>query len=211
MKKNFYNKTRSEWASYYQQQSREAKTLSDKLEAYIKDWYYGRASSNIPTGLLPPSIDNEKTKDWILLKPEEIKPEDQWYIFPAHEVDPDFKKLYQHSCDANATYLRLVFISPFDSQLLIDGDFPHSREMSFHIIRPFDPRFPGTGNMGLMEVPIIDVDIEPDAGSINPFRTGADRNASNRHYHMVFDLKAGDPTALNPVFQYTHLRAPGNT
>jgi hypothetical protein len=208
---NSCRRTKSQWASYYQQQNQEAAQLSDKLESYIKDWYYGKASSKISAGLLPPSIDNEKTKDWVLLRPEEVKPEDQWYIFPAHKVDPDFKKLYQHSVDANATYLRLVFIAPFDSSLLIDGDFPHSREMSFHIIRPFDPTFPGTGNLGVMEVPMVDVDIEPDAGSVNPFRTGADRNATNRHYHVVFDLKAGDPTDLNPVLQDAHLRAPGNT
>lgn len=204
-------KTRQEWVSYYQQKNQEAKELSDKLETYIKDWYYGRADAKIPDGLLPPSIDNEKTRDWVLLRPEEIKPEDQWYIFPAHEADPEFKKLYQHSPDGNATYLRLVFIAPFDSSLFIDGDFPHSREMSFHIIRPFDPRFPGTGNMGVLEVPMIDVDIEPDEGNINPFITGADRNALNRHYHVTFELKAGDPTALNPVLQDSHLRAPGNT
>jgi len=208
---NSCRKTRQEWASYYQQQNQEAKELSDKLETYIKDWYYGRADSKIPSGLLPPSIDNEKTKDWVLLRPEEIKQEDQWYIFPAHKVDPEFKRLYQHSPDGNATYLRLVFIAPFDSSLLIDGDFPHSREMSFHIIRPFDPRFPGTGNMGVLEVPLVDVDIEPDEGSVNPFQTGADRNALNRHYHVVFELKAGDPTALNPVLNDPHLRAPGNT
>jgi hypothetical protein len=211
MTNNFCYKTRAGWESYYQQQNQQAKDLSDKLETYIKDWYYGRADSKIPGGLLPPSIDNEKTKDWVLVKPEDIKPEDQWYIFPAHKVDPTFKKLYQHSVDGNATYLRLVFISPFDSQLLIDGDFPHSREMSYHIIRPFDPVFPGTGNTGVMEVPIIDVDIEPDPGNVNPFRTGADRNASNRHYHMVFELKAGNPTDLNPVLADPHLRAPGNT
>jgi len=210
MKNNFCKRTKSEWETYYQQQNREAKALSDRLEAYIKDWYHGRASPRIPSGLLPSSIDNEKTKDWVLLKPKDIRPEDQWYVFPAHEIDPDFKKLYQHSVDGHATYLRLVFISPFDSQLLIDGDFPHSREMSYHIIRPFDPKFPGTGNMGVLEVPIIDVDIEPDLGHINPFRTGGDRKASNRHYHLVFDLKAGDPTALNPVLQDAHLRAPGN-
>jgi len=200
----------SEREQYDENARQYAGELSYNLEEYIRAWYYGDADPVIPDGLLPDSIDNEKTHDWKLLKPEEVLPEEQWYVFPAHEVDPDFEELYQHAIDTHVTYLRLIILAPLDSQLLVDGDFPHAREMSFHIIRPFDPRFPGTGNIGVMEVPLIDVDIIPDEGHTNPFLTNADRNAVQRHYHVTFELKPGDPTDLNPVLDDVHYRAPGN-
>jgi len=200
-----------QWEEYYQEKDQEAKELSSKLEQYIKDWYYGKADAKIPKGFLPPSIDNEKTKEWTLQRPEEIDPEKQWYYWPAHEIDPEFKKLAQNSPDNHATYLKLLFLAPLDSQLLIEGDFPYARFMDYQILEPFDPRFPVTGNIGVMEVSIVDVDIEPDLGNVNPFRIGADRRATNRHYHLTFDLKAGNAAELNPVMKNPNFRAPGNT
>jgi len=82
--------------------------------------------------------------------------------------------------------------------------------MSFHVIAPFNPAFPVTTNMGIMEVPIIDVDIDPDPGHVNPFRTGADRRAQKRHYHVGFDLTWGNAYDLNPVMQNPYFRSPGN-
>jgi hypothetical protein len=48
-----------------------------------------------------------------------------------------------------------------------------------------------------MEIPIVDVDIEPNPGSINPFRPGADRTAANRDYRVRFLLTSGDAVELN--------------
>ena len=143
-------------------------------------------------------------------KPSEVDANKQWYYLPAHEVDPTFRKLHHISADSHTTYLKLIFVSPFDSQLIIEGDFPHARFMSYQILEPFDPRFPVTGNMGVMEVPIVDIDIDPDLGHVNPFRTGANRNATNRHYHLAFNLKAGNAADLNPVMKNRYFRAPGN-
>ncbi|MCK4299612.1 MAG: hypothetical protein KAX80_08760, partial [Planctomycetes bacterium] len=54
--------------------------------------------------------------------------------------------------------------------------------------------------------------IEPDPGHSNPFRIGADRSAENRHYHLTFELEAGNAVALNPeAMQAPAYRAPGNT
>jgi len=198
---------------YYEERHAEAQRLSDQLEEYIRAWYYEGASAKIPAGLLPPSIDNEKAKDWTLLRPEEVRPEDQWYYTPARE-EPEltgFDKLYLSNVATHVTYLKLLFIAPFDSQLLFEGDFPHCRFMDYQILEPFDPEFPVTGNRGQMEIPIVDVDIEPDPGHVNPFRTGADRGAERRHYHLTFELKAGNAVELNPVMQSPHFRAPGNT
>lgn len=197
---------------YEQEKIEEAGALSDRLETYIRDWYYGNAAPELPAGLLPPSIENEKTKNWRLYRPEEVKAEDQWYIRPANEIPEDFSQLYFLSPDNHVSYLKLIFIAPFDSQLLIEGDFPYARLMDYQILEPFDPKNPTTSGFGAPEVPLVDVDIEPDPGHTNPFRAGADRNAEKRHYHLTFDLKAGNAVELNPqVMQAPAYRAPGNT
>ncbi|MBW2146856.1 MAG: hypothetical protein JRI22_07535 [Deltaproteobacteria bacterium] len=200
-----------EWKKYYQQKYAEAKQLSDRLERYIRDWYAGKASPKLPKGLLPPSIDNEKTKNWTLLRPEEVKPENQWYSRPANEIPEDFSNLYFLSPDNHCTYLKMIFVAPFDSQLLVEGDFPHARFMDYQILEPFDPKNPTTSGMGAPEVPIVDIDINPDPGHTNPFRRGANRNAEKRHYHLTFDLKAGNAVELNPEAMIPPAyRAPGN-
>ena len=116
--------------------------------------------------------DNHKTKKWKLQKPEEIDPDNQWYFIPAREKPLDMNKLYQHSADPHVTYLKCIFIAPFGSTLLVEGDFPHCRFMDYQILQPFDPLHP-TITMG--EIPLVDVDIEPNDGHSNPFRVGADR------------------------------------
>jgi len=203
--------SREEWEEYYQEQNNKAQQLSDKLEDYILSWYYGKADAKLPEGLLPDTIDNEKTKDWTLLRPEEVKPEEQWMIIPAHEVPEDFSQLYGNNVDTHVAYFKMVFVAPLNSQLLIEGDFPHARFMDVQITGPFDPKMPAGGNLGPMEVPIVDVDIEPDPGHTNPFRIGADRNAKKRHYHLTFDLKAGNSVELNPqAMKEPAFRASGN-
>jgi hypothetical protein len=201
-----------EWEAYYQQERDEAQQLSDRLEDYIRAWYAGSAEARLPKGLLPPSIDNEKTKDWTLFRPEEVEPQDQWYMRPAGEIPEDFSELYMLSPDNHATYMKLIFITPFDAQLLVEGDFPHARFMDYQILEPFDPKHPTTSGFGGPEVPIVDVDINPDPGHTNPFRPGADRNVTQRHYHLVFDLRAGNALELNPLaMQAPAYRAPGNS
>lgn len=211
-KQKYCQMTSTEKEEYNQEIIGEARALSDRLENYILDWYYGNASPEIPPGLLPPSIDNKKTKNWRLFRPEEINPADQWYFRPANELPGDFSELYFLGPDNHVTYLKLFFVAPFDSQLLVEGDFGHARFMDYQIIEPFDPENPTTSGMGAPEVPIVDVDIEPDPGHTNPFRTGADRNADKRHYHLIFYLKEGNAVDLNPEVMIAPMyRAIGNT
>jgi hypothetical protein len=212
-KKEYCKKTRQEGREYYIEKVQEAIDLSDRLENYILDWYYNGVNPIIPRELLSPWIDNKKTHTWTLLRPEEVNPESQWYYYPAREEPSldNFCKLYMNNAATHVTYLKLLYIAPFDSQLLVEGEFPYCRFMDYQITEPFDPRFPVTTNSGVMEVPIVDVDIEPDPGSINPFRLGGDRNAKNRDYSLVFDLSRGNSVDLNPVMQNKYFRAPGNT
>lgn len=201
-------KAQKEGEAYYERATAEAEELSKALEAYIYEWLEGKADPELPEGLLPPYIDSEKTHTWKLVHPEEITPEEQWYAMRMY--DPT-KELHQHSPDPHATYLKLIFIAPFGSSLLIEGDFPHCRFMEYQILQPFDPRHPVTGNMGVCEVPIVDADIEPDPGCVNPFRVGADRNAQTRHYHLTFALQIGNAVDLNDAMNPPAYRALGNT
>ena len=59
-----------------------------------------------------------------------------------------------------------------DSSLTITGEFPHSRYISF---TTYDPRTRAVDS-------IFDAQIQPDAGSTNPFLPGASRTALPRSY-----------------------------
>lgn len=197
---------------YYQESMATAEAFSKKLEDHIYSWLKAELTAKLPQGFLPAYIDSPKSKDWTLQKPEEVIPENQWYTVPAHRVDPEYKKLYMLGVDSHVTYHKLIFLAPFGSKLLIEGDFPYARFMDFQILQPFDPSRPASGAMGEQpEVPLVDADIEPDQGSINPFRVGANRKASQRHYHITFDLQAGNSVDLNPeAMQPPAYRAGGN-
>lgn len=208
----FADKTAEEWEAYYLEAHQEARTFSDALEAYILEWYYNGADPRIPYELLPPSINNAKTLNWTLVRPEDVDPEDQWFVMPSFSVPENYAGIPAHSSDPHVTYLKMVFLAPLDSQLLIEGDFPYCRFMDYQILQPFDPEYPASGSVGGPEVPIVDVDIEPDPGHVNPFRTGADRLNPQRRYHLTFDLKAGNSAELNPELMVSPFyRAPGNT
>jgi len=203
---------RAKGEEYVREHNAKAQELSDRLEDYIRQWLKGEVPAKLPKGLLPEYIDNPKTRDWTLMRPEDVLPEKQWLVIPCHEVDPEFKRLYMLGTDPHVTYAKLIFVAPVGSQLVVEGDFPHARYMSYEILPPFDPRHPATGTMGeTPEVLLVDVDIEPDPGNINPFRVGADRTAPNRHYHVTFDLMLGNAVALNPeAMKSPEYRAPGN-
>jgi hypothetical protein len=198
---------------YVQENNDKAQVLSEELENYIRRWLRGEVSARLPDDLLPESIDNSKTKDWTLMRPEEVTPEEQWIVIPSHQNDPEYKKLYMLGTDPHVTYGKLIFVAPIDSKLLIEGDFPHARYMNYEILPPFDPKHPASGTMGeTPEVPIVDVDIEPDPGHINPFRVGADRPALKRHYRLSFDLQVGNAVALNSqAMKAPEYRAATNT
>ncbi|WP_372789683.1 hypothetical protein [Paraconexibacter sp.] len=64
------------------------------------------------------------------------------------------------------------------TRLRITGRYPHARYFSFNVydnaVRPIDA--------------IADVEIQPDAGSMNPFVDGASRTAENRDYTAFIDF-----------------------
>ncbi len=100
---------------------------------------------------------------------------------------------------------------PEGTKILIEGNFPHARMMSFQVCAPWNNRaLVSSDGVGLPEIHMLDEDIVPDPGHVNPFLHGADRTASNRHFHITFELRDGDPVTLNPKAAIPPYRAPGN-
>jgi hypothetical protein len=76
--------------------------------------------------------------------------------------------------DRNADYWVAALVIPPGGAVHIDGQFPHSRYISFNLydetLAPIDA--------------LTDVEMQPQPGSTNPFVTGADRNAVARDYQL---------------------------
>ena len=77
--------------------------------------------------------------------------------------------------------------------LKLTGEFPHARYFSFNIYDISE---------GLSVVAMLDSDIEPDEGSVNPYRVGVDRDASNRSF-TIWVVKEGiaAPAGSNNVIE----------
>jgi hypothetical protein len=187
----------------------QAKQISDRLETYIKAWLDGKVSAQIPDDLIPKGAANI-VKHFYLQKPENVVPEQQWVIRKANKIN--FKALHGWFPDPNATYLVLgTFYAPFGSKLVLEGEFPHSRFFDIQVSPSFDPKvYYYNKYFGGGEVPIVDADIDPLPGHINPFRVGANRNARDRSYRVTFDLAMGNAAQLNPAFRPPYYRGSGN-
>jgi hypothetical protein len=75
--------------------------------------------------------------------------------------------------DANATYWHMAVPVPEGGYVEVAGDFPRARYMSlanYAVLRSAEVDH------------LTDYQIDPDPGSVNPFRAGSDRNAANRGY-----------------------------
>ena len=100
---------------------------------------------------------------------------------------------------------------PEGTRLLLEGNFPNCRMFDLQVGAPWDPKCPSFGDgTGIPEIALLDEDIVPDPGHTNPFLPGADRKAAKRHFHVTFELRDGNPVALNPQAGVPPYRAPGN-
>lgn len=105
-----------------------------------------------------------------------------WYYGPVSGGAGDLNIAYP---DANAYYWAAYFRRPAGSTLKLRGRFPHTRYFSIVSYNAQSAILDG----------IYDAQLEPDAdGSANPFRPGADRNASLRNY--TINVR----NAVNPGF-----------
>jgi len=174
------------------------KQLSEALDAYIRAWMDGHAPARLPEVLIPKSIPRAEFSELTLVRPEDITAKEQWLVRAAHD-GVNSQAVQGYFPDPYCTYLLLpLVVAPVGSRVVIEGQFPHARFFDWQATPPCPPRNYHNGYYGVPEVPILDADIEPKPGSINPFRPGADRRAAKRDYRVVFEIKDGDPVALNP-------------
>ncbi|OAV42596.1 hypothetical protein A3850_015225 [Lewinella sp. 4G2] len=173
----------------------EAEAISEGLTEYIRAWHRGDADARIPANLIPAGITD--SKDFYLKRPEDVEPGETWATRFARPVDLD--SLRGGIPEPKATYLFLgTALAPFGSKMIIEGEFPRARFFSFQITAPFNGReYYAERQFGQAEVSLVDADIEPLPGHVNPFRLGADRTAENRSYRFEIDLVTGDPVAQN--------------
>lgn len=101
--------------------------------------------------------------------------------------------------DSNATYWVVTYNAVPGTRLRISGSYPHSRYMSFNVYdpaaRPIDA--------------LADVQIAPDAGSVNPFAPGADRTVRRRAYTAFLDFGA-PPAKRAPNTMYSGVSGNGS-
>ena len=185
-----------------------AKEISDNLEAYIRRWVNGNAPAQIPADLIPSGITD--SKDFYLKKPEDATPQEMWSLRLAKPIN--FDSVHNGLPDHNVTYLFLnTAFAPFGSKLVVEGEFPYARFFTMQVSPPLNGvEYYGQRVFGSAEVSIVDADMEPLPGNVNPYRVGANRLATNRKYRMEFDLAIGDPVALNGNAHKHPYRQAGN-
>ncbi len=93
--------------------------------------------------------------------------------------------------DTATTYIPTTLKIPEGGKIIIRGQFPHMRHWNFNTYN----------RRGEPQDSINDVEIEPDAGSVNPFRTGVPRDAKNRSYTFaIVNGKPASPRAANTLY-----------
>lgn len=102
--------------------------------------------------------------------------------------------------DGGSTYFFAQFKLPADSHLEIHGSFPHTRYMSFTVATQL-----GDGQLGGGDF-LRDDQIDPNPGSVNPFRPDADRSASPRSFTLRL-VHGIAPEDREPNTLYTNVDA----
>lgn len=89
--------------------------------------------------------------------------------------------------DTATTYMPTAFQIPEGAAVVMKGEFAHVRHWSLNTYN----------DKGEAQDMLSDVEIEPDAGSVNPFRIGSDRNALKRNYTV--SIVNGKPAKLRDI------------
>jgi hypothetical protein len=187
----------------------EAQKRSNALEQYVKDFLDGKVSATIPNNLLPEGRPPELTT-FTIQKPDQVDPNKQWGLRAAHPVN--WNDSLGNYNDAKASYMvNHGMLAPFGSKVIIEGTFPKARYFSIQTTPAFKAENYRSGAYGAGEVSWLDADIDPNPGSTNPFRVGANRNATERSFKITCDSKIGDPAVTDASsFTAPNYRAVGN-
>jgi hypothetical protein len=103
-----------------------------------------------------------------------------------YTTDPDDYGLENQIPDTGNTFSTAWFKIPEGARIVMKGNFPHMRHWSYTTYSVD----------GVPRDVINDIDIDPDAGSFNPFRPGVARNAEPRRYTVA--IVNGEPPADRP-------------
>ncbi len=87
--------------------------------------------------------------------------------------------------DAGANYWAAQYVVPAGATLRLKGTFPHARYSSITAYN----------TLGAIQDALADFQLNPDAGSVNPFRAGVARSAAKRSFTVTL---AGDLLAAPP-------------
>ena len=88
--------------------------------------------------------------------------------------------------DAGVFYWSAIFTIPEGAKLEIEGEFPHSRYMSFI---SYDGR-------GIPQESLADYLINAEDGHVNPYLTGSDRAAEKRTYRIEIKNQPAPPRQI---------------
>ncbi len=116
----------------------------------------------------------------------------------AHETQP-YKGLAPET--DNAYYVTGIEL-PAGATVTLHGEYPHSRSMLFSAYKNVngEPGIPGSS--------LVDENIVPDAGSVNPYIAGESRNASNRSFTLTI---SGEVPPANPAPNTLYAGETGHT
>ncbi|MDP3846514.1 MAG: hypothetical protein Q8R10_08840 [Pseudomonas sp.] len=114
-----------------------------------------------------------------------------------YTTDPDDYGIENQMPDTMNTFVTAWFRIPAGAKIVVKGEFPRMRHWSFTTYT----------DDGIPRDALDDIDIEPDAGSFNPFRAGVPRDVSARRYS--FSIESGEPPAKRPANTVYTLAAPG--
>ncbi|MGV9198975.1 MAG: hypothetical protein ACOC4M_09055 [Promethearchaeia archaeon] len=189
----------------------EAEKISDNLEHYIEGWFKGENPAEIPENLIPDGVDPGMSKNFRLVKYENVEPSQQW-LYRNASYGVDFDRLQGGLPDPHVSYLVLSTpLAPFGNNIVIEGEYPYCRFFSIQITAPFDGKsYTLRKTYGPTEVSIVDTDIPPIPGHENPFLPNTNRTVENRTYRVNINLEIGDAVDLNPDFEPPYRNSDGN-
>jgi len=96
--------------------------------------------------------------------------------------------------DTATTYIPTAFILPKGATMTLRGEFARMRHWNLNTYN----------DKGEPQDALSDVEIQPDAGSVNPFRDGVARDALNRSY-TIRVVNGAVPTKRTPNTIYTNV------
>jgi hypothetical protein len=117
-----------------------------------------------------------------------------------YTTDPDDYGLENQIPDIGNTFSTAWFKIPAGAKIVMKGDFPHMRHWSFVTYT----------EEGVPRDAINDLEIEPDAGSFNPFRAGVRRDVEPRRYTItIVNGVPPEPKSARPPNTVYTLAEPG--